>query len=107
MTSQSPVCKSVRGVPPARGFTDTPVRTEEEASLQIHWIFFFFKRSTVVKNKCENPDLDLNGDLRLWGFYRAIKTMTSSCLACHSVPSIYVHLGDKEISENIYQAFTT
>lgn len=55
-----------------------------------------------MKNKCENPDLDLNGDLRLRGFYRAIKTMTSSCLACYSVPSLYVHLGDEEIPGNVY-----
>lgn len=55
-----------------------------------------------MKNKCENPDLDLNGDLRLRGFYRAIKTMTSSCLVCYSVPSLYVHLGDEEIPGNVY-----
>lgn len=55
--SQPPVCTSVRGVPPARYFTDILVRTNEAMSPKIHWVVL---EGPCMKDKCDEPSLDLN-----------------------------------------------
>lgn len=54
-------------------------------SLKRQWIFL---ERHCMKDKCEEPNLDLNEYLRLWAFHIAIKIMIAVCLVCCHVQNI-------------------